>query len=404
VKNKTTRVIVIGAGPAGMVAALEAARAGGDVLLIDKNPLSGRKLRITGAGRGNLTNLNVSAARYFTHQDDGVIQQVLSQIGPHELIRYLHDLGIFTWHTDDGWVYPLSNSAANVTMLLEARLLEAGVKLKLETAVRDIRPAGDAMRVITDSGEEIYADKVVLACGGAAHPELGSTGELAKLMKSLGHKVYPFTPALAPLVTDMKDIHALQGVRLDAKVSLWRKSGILDETEGNIIFTNWGINGPGVMDISHWVNEYPRETLSLRIDFLGRHAGVFLPYLQAQRKEDVSLAALLGAVLPAKLINLLLDMCLIQRDAFISRVSDAQFEMLLTVAQHFPAEIKGLKGFEQCQVSSGGVSLTEVDAQTLQSKRLPGLYLAGEILDVIGPCGGYNLHWALASGILAGRA
>ena len=397
------RIIVIGAGPAGMAAALEAAHSGSEVIVLDKNSITGRKLRITGAGRGNLTNLNVTPNKYFSHHDAGFVQSVIGKMDSTAMVDYLHELGIFTWHTDDGWVYPVSNSAVNVTALFEVRLIEAGVKLKLGTPVQDILWTPDSIRVITTQGEELQCSRLIIACGGKAYPELGSTGELLTVMKRLGHKVWPIKPALAPVVTDMKSIHKLQGVRLDAVVSLWRKNEMIAETEGNIIFTHWGINGPGVMDVSHWVNEYLQDALFLQIDFLGKYTKDFFVFLKNQRNANLGIGSLFGSVLPPKMVTFLLEQSGIPAGTQISQISDEKLDGLLSLARHLRIDIKGLKGFDQCQVSAGGISLAEVDPLTMHSKRLPGIYFAGEMLDVIGPCGGYNLHWALATGILAGR-
>lgn len=402
-KNANKHVIVIGAGPAGMCAALEAARRGMAVTLLDKNAVTGRKLRITGGGRGNLTNLNAAAERYFTHGSPDFIRAVLQEIGPHKLTGYLHELGILTWHTADGWVYPLSNSAVSVAALLEAHLKEAGVAIRPGVAVNDLICVKDVLRLETAQGEKIHADEVILAAGGKAYPELGSSGELFEVLRHLGHHIHPLLPALAPLETDMKTIHKLQGLRLDARVSLWRGETRIAETTGNIIFTNWGINGPGVMDISHWVNEYADEPLSLRLDFLGQHRDLFLERMNRQGGSRIGIGPLLGMLFPPKLTAILLERAGVSAEAPLAEVTNARLGVLISLAGDFRVEVKGVRGFDQCQVTGGGVDLAEVDPCTMRSKRQPRLRLAGEMLDVIGPCGGYNLHWAFATGILAGR-
>lgn len=401
-KQKIKRIVVVGAGPAGMAAALEACRAGKEVILVDKNAITGRKLRITGGGRGNLSNLNAAAHKYYSH-DTGFIEKIIDRFPPEEIIAYLQKLGILTWHTDDGWVYPVSNSAVNTAIMLEARLTEAGVKLKLETGVKDILTGTDAIRVITTQGEEISCCGLVIASGGKAYPELGSTGELFRVLEGLGHRVWPVRPALAPVVTDMKAIHKLQGVRLDAGVSLRARSGVIAETTGNIIFTNWGINGPGVMDISHWVNEYLDQGLFLQVDFLGQNAAEFLALLEHERQAKLGIGPLLGAVLPPKLTGFLLERASISAETSMRDIGDDSLDRLLRLVRQFRIGVKEVKSFDQCQVSAGGIALSEVDPANMQSKRLPGLFFAGELLDAAGPCGGYNLHWAFSTGILAGR-
>lgn len=402
-RSHNTLIAVIGAGPAGMATALEAARRGGQVILLDGNAITGRKLRVTGGGRGNLTNINVTTERYFTHGHSSFISSVLQETGPRELIAYLRGLGILTWHTDDGWVYPVSNSAVNVAALLEARLREAGVQIRLGEPVRDILPVKDGMRLITGSGGEIRCGWVIVAAGGKAYPDLGSTGEMFDVLGGLGHRVLPVMPALAPLETDMKAIHKLQGIRLDAGVTLQRQGGIIAETFGNIIFTNRGINGPGVMDISHWVHETPLEGLSVHLNFLGEYRGEFVNDLTSQRGAKMGIGPLLGMVLPPKLAAVLLEKAHVNAEMPIQQADDRQLAFLVSLMSDFRIEVSGVRGYDHCQVTSGGVPLDEVDPVTLQSRLQPRIWLAGEVLDVIGPCGGYNLHWAFASGIRAGR-
>ena len=401
-KSSNNSIVVIGAGPAGMLAALEAARSGHEVILLEKNARCGRKLSVTGGGRGNLTNLNVKPQQYTSHNLD-LVRQVLQKTSPQELIDYLATLGILTYHTDDGWVYPVSNSAASVTALLEARVMESGVKLVHDFAVSGIRCITDGFQIQRTGGDGLLCRKVIIATGGKAYPELGSTGEFYKILEKLGHTIWPVQPALAPIVADMRAIQKLQGIRLDARVSLWRSNERVAETLGNIIFTNWGVNGPGVMDISHHVNFFPHEQLYLQIDFLGSYGEHFLNLLDANRQSRISLAALLGAVIPPKLVSFILEKVDIPAASLLFECDESTIQRMLVMIRQFRIAVTGLKGFDQCQVSTGGISLAEVDAETLQSKIIPGVYFAGEILDVSGPCGGYNLQWAFASGITAGK-
>ena len=214
----------------------------------------------------------------------------------------------------------------------------------------------------------------------------------------------PVTPALAPIETDPKAVQKLQGIRLDAGVTLLSKDAVIAETTGNIIFTQWGINGPGVMDLSHHVQEYPGEVLSLRLNFLGNYHQEFLKYITDQRNSQMSIEAMLGIVLPPKLCAVLLEKAHLRGATPISQIDDRLLQFLILLAQEYRIDVKGVRGYDQCQVTGGGITLDEVDPFILQSRLQPRIWLAGEVLDVIGPCGGYNLHWAFSTGILAGRA
>ncbi|MDZ4159514.1 MAG: aminoacetone oxidase family FAD-binding enzyme [Anaerolineaceae bacterium] len=405
------RIGVIGAGPAGMAAALEAARQGAAVLLFDSNPRLGRKLMTTGSGRGNLTNHGVCAERYAT-SNHIVLDQALSRFNPGDLIEWLAKLGIPTYATQDGWVYPLSNAAANVVDIFEARLQQAGVTLHLRTLIRDIIPAtaginpkGKRYELVEPDRSRIHAvDRVIVATGGKAAPKSGSRGELLPILARLGHTILPVYPALAPLLTDRRPLHKLQGVRLDARLALSIGETRLGETTGNIIFTEWGINGPGVMDLSHLAGGREGQPLRLTIDFLHAHQTTLERLLDDSQNLELPLQAALEAVLPAKVAALFRERAGLPAEVTLRQLTSQARRALLQDLMATEVAVIGTRGFEFCQASSGGVALEEIDPETMESRLRRGLYIAGELLDVVGPCGGYNLHWAFTSGRLAGIA
>lgn len=401
--NKSTHSLaVIGAGPAGMMAALHAVRPGVRVLLIDSNPSVGRKLLVTGSGRCNLTNANVAAERY-TCANPEFLQALFARFGHADLLAFMRDLGVLTYATDDGWTYPLSDSAVSVVEAFAAALDPAGVELRLETGVTDVRPAAGGFRLLT-AGGEINAERVVLAAGGKAYPNLGSRGELFPVLERLGHTVRPVQPALAPLLLELKALQRLQGVRVDVRARLWHGREPLGETTGNCIFTQWGMNGPAVMDLSHHVSTRPGAGLRLELNFLPGSEAAVRELIARRRDTRVPLRVLLGAALPPKVPPVFLEMAGVADDAPLNTLSDDAVEKVLRLLTSHSLQVKGTRGFEFCQLSTGGVPVTEVDAATLQSRVTPGLYLAGEALDVVGPCGGYNLQFAFSSGVIAGRA
>lgn len=397
-------LVVIGAGPAGMLAALEAARLGDRVTLVEKNSLAGKKLRITGAGRGNLTNLNVDLLR-FRSKNYRFLEQCLNDYGYPVLAEYLCELGILTFHTDDGWVYPLSNSAANVADILAARVAEAGVRFWFDTEVTEIHVLEEGF-LLSLSGRQhssLRGDKLVVSSGGCAYPNLGSDGRLFEELRKLGHTIFPVHPALAPILLDMRIIHGLQGLRLDAGVTLWKREEKIGEAFGNIIFTNWGVNGPGVMDISHLVSLYGADDMYAQFNLIAPFEEQARKLIDANRRSTVPIAVLLGSFLPPKAVVYFTHLLKLAPGSEIAALDANTLEQLLEKISCLRVAVKGVKGFDQCQVSTGGVSLDEVDPVTLQSEIVTGLFFAGEVLDLFGPCGGYNLHWAFCSGIVAGR-
>lgn len=394
---------IIGAGASGIFAALTAARSGAHVTLFDHNAEIGKKLLVTGSGRCNLTNAALSPEKY-TCADPAWMQAFLQAFPLEALLAELDTLGIPTHHSDDGWFYPLSDSAHSVVDILRQALLARGVELRLSTQVVDFWQQGGGFAVRFPSGEPARTqsfDKLVVAAGGKAYPALGSRGELFPTLARLGHTVVPLVPALGPLTLSLGAWKALQGLRFDVKTGIWAGDELLGESFGNVIFTAWGMNGPGVMNLSHLAARQPDEKLSLSLDF----GAAFGQEWERRLAKDnpATLKAVLEAFFPPKAAEFFLAQAHIQPEARMRELSRAQAQQLQRILRATRLPITGIKGFEQSQVSAGGVPVGEVDARTCQSRLVPGLYLVGETLDVVGPCGGFNLHFAFGSGCLAGR-
>ncbi len=402
-KCMAKELTIIGAGPAGMTAALFAARAGVQVTLIDGNASVGRKLLVTGAGRCNLTNRNVRAERY-TCEDPNWMKQVLGNFGHQELIAFLESVGILTYSTSDGWCYPLSESAQTVVDAFSAVLDQNGVRLLLDHKVTSIRKIGGGFNITFKTQRPVECEKLLVAAGGAAYPTLGSRGALFPILKELGHTVKSVVPALAPVTCDMRAYEKLQGVRFDANVKLYDGNQLLAETTGNLIFTSWGLNGPAVMDLSHHISVRPKSELHLTLNPLIFSEPALRALIRVKRDTSTPLAVLLGAALPPKLPPVLLPMTGLSAQARVNEVSDAQLEKMFTFLTALPFKVTGVRGFEYCQVSAGGVPVGEVNPLTMRSRIVPNLQLAGETLDVVGPCGGYNLQFAFSTGAIAGMA
>ena len=397
----SNELTIIGAGPAGMTAALFAARSGAEVTLIDGNPSPGRKLLVTGAGRANLTNQRLDASRY-TCADPFWLEQVFARFGHGELLAFLESIGVLTYATHDGWCYPLSESAQAVVNAFQAALEEAGVRLLMDHKVMSIRNTSAGFEIGFKTQRPLACSTLLVAAGGAAYPNLGSRGQLYPLLKQLGHTVILPRPALAPLTCNMAPYRDLHGVRLDAQARLYADDQLLAETTGNLIFTAWGLNGPAVMDLSHHASARPGGDLRLTLNSLVTSENQLRSLLRAKRSGDYPLTVLLGAVLPPKLPPVLLPMAGLAPDARINTVTDSQLEVLLRLLTAIPFKVTGVRGFEFCQVSAGGVPVSEVDPLSMRSRIVPGLLLAGEIIDVVGPCGGYNLQFAFSTGAIAG--
>mgnify|MGYP000868242892 FL=1 len=395
---------VVGAGPAGIAAALAAAEVGARVVLFDTNRSVGRKLSVTGNGRGNLTNLAATAEHYHC-ASRATIEALLGAFGPAALRRYLVELGVLTYSTEDGWCYPVSESAATVAELLAAALDLAGVDVRLLTKVDGLERSGRGWEIRHSGGSaRVPVDQVVVATGGMAAPSFGSTGSLYPVLAQLGVRVLPSRPALAPLVGDMRRWHRLQGVRLDAAVRLLQRGRELGREHGNLMFTQSGLSGPAAMNLSHLVADPAQPELEAAIDLAPTHGDALSSLVRRFGGTRMPLAVLLGAVVPPKVPPVILSLAGLPASVRLDQVPFDVAAEAIERLRDLRVAITGTRGFAQAQLSTGGVPLTEVEAATMECRECVGLYLAGEVLDVVGPCGGYNLQFAFSSGRVAGRA
>lgn len=389
-----------------MMAAIQAGWHGGAVTLFERNAAVGRKLLVTGSGRCNITN-DAAAAAAYTCADHHWLETLFQQFGVQDLLAVLSEIGIPVYKTSDGWYYPLSNSAHTVVDAFLSALNSANVKICSPAWVSSIQAGEKRLSVrylLDDKDEQQEFDQVIVSAGGAAYPTLGSRGELFPVLERLGHTVLPNRPALAPVLVDLGELLPLQGVRLDVGVTLWNGSQPVASSRGNVIFTQWGLNGPAVMNISHAVSAYPQTELMLSLDLLAFYRAEFEQLLAQKRKTAMPLRVFLGAFFPPKAAETFLKNARFPEGMLMHQVSDRAMEGLIGKLTDHRLRVKGVREFEYCQVSAGGVPVTEVDPRTLESRRVKGLFLTGETLDVVGPCGGYNLQYAFSSGAAAGKA
>jgi len=390
---------IIGAGAAGLVAAIRAHQMGATVHLFDANTDPGRKLRATGSGRCNISNREAKAASYFS-DDRKSLQHCFERLPANTVLAYLASLGIPTTSSEDGWIYPLSYSAANVAGILQDHI--SGIELTPNALITRIQKTNSAFLVST--AEKTFApafDALIIACGSPANPQLGARDALSSPIRELGHSFIDSRPALTPLETDSRTFHKLQGVRLDVEIELFHHSNSIIRNTGNIIFTKWGLNGPGVMDVSHLISAQDVASYSLRIDFLPHHHQDLKNNLIDEKRAELTLLSQLNAFLPDKASNFLLQQANLKPASISRDLSTEQRARLLKTIQNQNVSVRGVRGFQHAQASSGGVPLAEIKPDSMESRICSRLFFAGEIVNVLGPCGGYNLHWALLSGLIA---
>lgn len=388
------RVIVIGAGASGMLAAISAARSGASVTLLEGKEKPGKKLMITGSGRCNLTNLAMNVENAYHKKDTSFIQAVLQQFPVEDTIAFFEEIGLKTCDRD-GYVYPVTGQAKSVLNVLLLELQRLHVKVKCSEKVLSLKREHNVWKASTE-GWTYEADAVILSAGSKAAPSTGSDGSGYSLAASLGHFIVKPLPALVPMKVSDHEIKKLAGVRMPVCISMLTENGLRTET-GELQWTDYGISGIAVFQLSAAAARKldQKEKVSVTLDLL--------PFLTEESFFDWaleygkgrSLGELFAGFLPEKAIPVLLSMVKVP-------AKKENLRKIVYRLKHFELDITGVKGFEQAQVCSGGVDLKEVQAETLESKRCPGLYFTGELLDVDGICGGFNLQWAWSSGWTAG--
>lgn len=397
-------VAVIGGGAAGMMAALTAAQeADRRVVLIERQQRVGRKLLATGNGRCNLTNINAAPENYHGELPD-FARPALAAFTPRDTLDFFHALGLITVTEYGGRVYPLSNSANSVVDVLRFALERTGVEVRTSTVAREIRRRDKGYTVITDGGS-IEADWLIAACGGAAGAKLGGVMDGYELLKPLGHKRTKLYPALVQLITEPEYPRALKGVRADAKLSLMCSGALIAESTGELQFTDNGVSGPAAFDISRAVST-GGEGLSLRVDFLrGYGEDEVLAMLKARRAAlpELPAAELFTGMLHNRLGRMLVKYAALSANAALKTLSDEALSAAVNACKRFTLKLLGTEGFDSAQITAGGIRTAGFDPETMQSWFMPRLFVCGELLDIDGDCGGYNLQWAWASGHMAGR-
>lgn len=396
-------VVVIGAGASGMMAALTAAEAGRHVVLLERQGRVGRKLAATGNGRCNLTNINATIENYHGENAD-FAAPALARFTPQDTLDFFHALGLVTVTEYGGRVYPLSNSANSVVDVLRFALDAAGVDVRVGESARSLSRAGSGYDVVTDAGT-YRADYVIAACGGAAGAKLGGVMDGYELLKPLGHKRTSLYPALVQLVTDADYPRALKGVRADARIALTAGSETLATGAGEVQFTDTGVSGPAVFDISR-AAATGGDGLTLKIDFLREHTAEDVRAWLAARCErfaNLTAGELFTGIVHNRLGRMLIKYAGIDAALPLRALDSAALDAAVRAGKEFALRVRGTEGFDSAQVTAGGIRTSGVDPETLQSWFMPGLFICGELLDVDGDCGGYNLQWAWASGHVAGR-
>jgi len=400
---ETVDVAVIGAGPAGLFAALTAAEGDGRVLLLEKKRRPGLKLLASGAGRCNLTRRDTPQA-FFGHYGgkERFVRPCLMEFPPAALESFFTRRGIPLKEMNGGKLFPVSERSRDVLDALLSELRSRGGELRTEAPVsRILRDSGGFILEIP--GGEVVAGRVILSAGGCSYPRTGSDGEGFRLARELGHGVVPPRPALTGV--DIRDypFADLAGISLPAGLDILREGRKIRRTAGDLLFTHQGFSGPVILDSSRWMAA--GDTLLL--DFTGAGPDALREELLREagssgRNQVKTCLQRFG--MPERLAAALMARAGLPRELRLSELGKKPRNLLVSQTAAFPAEIDSPGGWNTAMVTAGGVALEEVNPRTMESRLVPGLFLAGEVLDVDGDTGGYNLQFAFSSGFLAGRS
>ncbi len=384
------KVIVIGGGASGLVAAIHAAM-NNEVILLEKNKNCGKKISITGNGKCNFFNEDFSL-KHFNSSDLKLIPSF--ENAKEKILTLMKQIGV-EYYEKNGYYYPLSNQATTVQNALIKEALVRKVTIVQEVEVTKIKKLNQ-FEIETNQGN-FKADKVILATGSKAYPKTGSDGLGYEILKEMGHTIIPIKPALTSMETN-PFYKELSGVRTNAVVKLYRNDNLLKEETGEIQFTDYGVSGICVMNTSNLAQ--PHDLL--KIDLVPTISDI-ISYLDLKNQtvKNRTIQELLDGLLNYKIVNLILKLSSLSNQDTWQQIPTEKKQVLANYLKKLSFNVTGLKGFERSQVCKGGLSLQEVSSN-FESKKISGLYIVGELLDVVGDCGGYNLAFAFMTGMIAG--
>jgi len=399
-----TEIAVIGGGASGLMAAITAKKLGKEVIILERKDRILKKVLITGNGRCNITNVNANISNYFGKNISSV-ENILNRFTPQDTMDFFNELGIVCNEENRGKVYPLSGQASSVVDALRFEAEKLGIKIETEFYVRKIEKDGFKFRIYSEDRKKIEAGRVIIAAGGQSYPELGSNGSGFELAKELGHSVTKLSPSIVQLKTEKYQVKGLQGIKTDVAVTAYGDNKKICTYDGELLFTDYGISGNVVFNISFVMPLY--KDVEFEIDFMEKFDYNELYEMLKERKRILSHLTMenyFNGMINKKLGQFLSKVSGIEKlSKPVKDLNDSDIRKLCTVLKKYRVKILETTGFKNAQVTAGGVSLDEVNTETLESKIVKGLYFSGEVLDVYGECGGFNLQWAWASGHIAGE-
>jgi len=409
--KKKYNILIIGAGPAGLMTASKCAKSGQKVVILERMDSSCIKLKLTGKGRCNVTN-SADIKDFITHFGKGgrFLKHAFSQFFNSDLIKYFEKLGVQFKLERGGRYFPKSDSAFDIANVLIEDVESKNVSILKNSEVVSVKKIDKKFKIKIKNGKMFEASKVVITCGGKSYPKTGSSGGGYKLAESLGHKIIEPIPSLTPLITKGPDAKNLKGLSLkNVKASLYSDSKKIEEEFGEMLFTDFGLSGPIILSLSKFAVPLlnNKKKIAISIDL---KPALDFKKLDERLKREIDkggkkyFKSLLKNLLPAKLIPVFIEKLGISEDKRLNQINSEERKRLKMLLKDFKFEVSGYKSFDQAIVTSGGVDLREVNPRTMESKIVSGLYFAGEVLDLDANTGGFNLQAAFSTGWLAGES
>lgn len=394
-------IAIIGGGASGYLAAITAARCNASVTIYERCERTLKKVLATGNGRCNMTNMSITKENYYS-DDREFFTYAIDEFTLEDTLNFFSELGVVT-KVEDGKIYPYSLQASAISDVLRLEAERLGIKTVCNFEVSDIAKKGNGFVFFSYKGEKATADSIILATGGKASPNLGSNGSGYKLAEKFGHKITNLYPSLVQIKTDNTYTKSLQGLKVEANAMFYEEDNKKAEHFGEVLFTDYGLSGPPIFNLSRLAAT--RKNGEIRLDIMPEFSGGEVYNMLCERMTpDKNLENYFTGLLPKKLGQVLLKSCGISP---LSRMSDTlskkEISLIVKKIKGWSFPCFGTKSWNNAQVTAGGIKVSDVSSATMESKLVKNLYFAGEILDVDGDCGGYNLQWAWSSGYVAGK-
>lgn len=399
------KVIVVGGGASGMMAAISAAKNGASVTVIERNDRVGKKILATGNGRCNYTN-NILSEKNYHGSDGDFVSSGLSQFGRDQALEFFEEIGISPYIEDNKKIFPLSLQSSSVLDVLRMELENYNIELITDTFISNINKKKNEFELRDKSGRVYRSDKLIVAVGGMAMPSSGSDGNGYGLLKKLGHKSTDLYPGLVQLKLDNPYLKQINGVKIIGSASILINDKPVRTDTGDVLFTDYGISGPPILQVSRWavIGINKGQKVEVEVNMINKSREELINYFfnRFNKLSHRSLEDSLIGFVNKKLILPILKTLNIDKNKLAGQLSKEEIYELAEIFTSWKFPVVGSKSWGNSQVTIGGIDTKDIDSHSFQSKLVKGLYIVGELMDIDGDCGGYNLQWAWTTGYIAG--